>query len=269
MSICISIPTVNGPQRLERCLHSIFSTEDKAKSFTRIFVLDDCSEPLLLEANKEICARFGVELLMHSQRMGVSKSWNDLTNHTDSEYIILLNDDVEVSKHWLSAMYYTLANNEFLGVVGYNAYEGPNRYNVLPIVPSYIESHLMFGSSKAPLLSAKGYAFGFRKSDYLAIGGFDENYFCFFEEVDFNLSMMKLNKRNAILSYPILFHGVGETTTSVLSDPQLVFNQSKTYFETKWEIKWEDLRTKFSDRIVPWYQLPALNEWNTNIYVWN
>lgn len=265
--ITVGIPTVNGPQRLERCLRSVFSTEDAQKYKLKVFVLDDCSDPPLLEANKEICARFGVEMLMHQQRLGVPKGWNDLVNHTSSEYVILLNDDIEVTRYWIDAMYYTLKNNDFLGAVGYNAYEGPNRYAGNVIFPTYVESKLLFGSPSAPLLSCRGFAFGFRHSDFDLVGGFDERYFCFFEEVDFNLSLLNLGKRNAILSYPVLFHGHGETTTSVLSNPSEIFQTSKKLFEEKWETKWEDLRTIFNkETIAP---LPLeINEWNTNVAIW-
>lgn len=266
MSIIIGIPTLNGPNRLERCLRSIFSSTDKLLKESQIFVLDDCSTVDLLEQNKIICARFGVELLMHQNRMGVSKSWNDLVKHKVADVNILINDDIEVTNYWLSPLYYNLMNNLWLGVIGYQAFEGPNRYNGNQIFPSYVESKLLFGNTLSPLLSCKGFAFGFRREDFDLIGGFDEQYFCFFEEVDFNLSLMvKLQKRNAIISYPILYHGGAETTTKI-TDIDIIFKESKVKFENKWNLKWEDLHTKNLLEVPP---IGDINEWNSNIYVWS
>jgi GT2 family glycosyltransferase len=234
----------------------------------RIIVLDDCSSEENLEKNKVICASFGLDLLMHTERLGVAKSWNDLTRHVESEIVIILNDDVEVANNWIDVATYTLNNNPQIGVVGFNAYEGDNSRLQPNNVPTYVESDILIGGNLHPVLSARGFAFAFRRCDFDLIGGFNESYFCFFEEIDFNLSMMTIaNKRNCILSYPIMKHIHGATTVKELKSPSEIFKSSETTFEIKWNIKWKNLRDLFNNKNIP-KLTEQLNCWNSNIEIW-
>lgn len=266
--VVVGIPTLNNPEYLKGCLDSIYRTHDMYKGIdVRVLVLDDCSSPENLEKNKEICAARGIDLLMHGQRYGVATAWNNLTRLVDSEIVILLNDDVEVAHNWLDVAIYTLDNNEQIGVVGFNAYEGDNSKLEANNVPTYVESKIMLGGNLHPILSARGFAFAFRRKDFDAINGFDNNYFCFFEEVDFNLSMMNLNKRNCILSHPIFRHYHGVTTTRELQNHSDIFLKSKEWFESKWSTEWKDIRNTFGVAYIPAIKCP-LNEWNSNYNIW-
>jgi GT2 family glycosyltransferase len=267
--VVVGIPTLNNPKMLESCLSSIYLTNDMYKNIgIKVIALDDGSSEENLTLNKEICSKYGLDLLMHEKNHGVAMAWNNLTNHTESEIVILLNDDVRVTHNWIDAVIYTLDNNAQLGVVGLNAYEATNSDLPPNNIPSYVESKILLGGNLHPILSAKGYAFAFRKSDFKKIGGFDYNYFCFFEEVDFNLRIMKiLGKRNCMLSYPIIFHKGGATTFQNLKDHKEVFNKSKDFFEKKWGFSWENIRSAFNQNSIPPIK-EVLNEWNSNFNVW-
>ena len=266
--VVVGIPTLNNPEVLNKCLNSIFKSYDVKKYNIKILVIDDFSSAENLSKNKEICASYQIDLLMNKKRLGVANSWNILVKHYNSEFAILLNDDIIVSHNWLDVILYTLENNPEIGVVGLNAYEGSNSYLLPNNIPTYIESNIMLGGNLHPILSARGYAFGFRRRDYDSVGGFDNAYFCFFEEVDFNLLIMdKLNKRNCMLSYPVIKHTHGSTTFKELGDHSNIFQKSKEVFEKKWKISWNKIRELFDAKKVPSLKLP-LNEWNSNYNIW-
>jgi GT2 family glycosyltransferase len=267
--VTVGIPTLNNPKMLESCLKSIYATHDMYKNIdVNVLALDDGSNKENLELNKEICSRFGINLLMHKKNYGVAVSWNNLTRHFNSEIVILLNDDVEVSHNWIDAIIYTLDNNNSIGVVGLNAYEGDNSHISSNNIPTYVESKILLGGNLHPILSARGYAFGFRRADFDAVGGFESSYFCFFEEIDFNLSVMTtLGKRNCILSHPTIKHRHGATTFKELGNHDDIFRNSKEIFEVKWNVKWEKIRTKFDSNSIPRITEP-LNEWNSNYNIW-
>jgi GT2 family glycosyltransferase len=262
--ISIGIPTVNGSHRLERCLSHIFKDDSVKRFNAEVLVVDDGSDESHLARNKEFCDQYKARLIEHGSRRGVPTGWNTLTQHSINDIVILLNDDIEVMKHWLDVVVYTLQNNPSIGAVGLNSYEG--RRETMPPVASYNESHPMFGGVQHPLLSCCGSAFAFRKSDYHSVGGFDERYFCFYEEIDFCLSLMTIGKRSCILTYPTLHHYVAETTTTVLANPQAVMEESQQKFESKWNVKWKEIRTKFNSSTIP--PVPIVNEWNSTIAVW-
>lgn len=266
--VLVGIPTLNNPDLLKSCLDSIYSTHDMYKGRDiRVIALDDGSTSENLEKNKIICAAKSIDLLMHKNRYGVARSWNNLSIHVDSDIVILLNDDVEVTHNWIDVIIYTLDNNPEIGVVGLNAYEGENSANKYA-VPTYVESKIMLGGNLHPILSARGFAFGFRKTDYDSVGGFDNRYFYFFEEIDFNLLFIeKLKKRNCILSHPIIRHIHGATCFKDINYHSNVFSESKVKFEEKWNVKWEELRNLFNKDKIPVLEKP-LNEWNSNFNIW-
>lgn len=260
--ISICIPTVNGPHRLERCLSHIFKDDSIQRFGAEVLVLDDGSNQESLNRNKTICQSYDIRIIEHNGRFGVPTAWNNLVFHSGHDIVLLLNDDIEVTKHWLDVIIYTLNNNPLIGVVGLNSTEGERKEP--PPVPHYIEAKLLFGSNNHPLLSTCGSAFAFRKSDYVSVGGFDQRYFCFYEEIDYCLSMLRMGKRLAMLTYPILHHYVAETTTTVLENPQQIMRESQEKFEQKWGIRWSDIRQMFNTSTIP--QVPSIiNEWNSAV----
>lgn len=264
LSVCI--PTVNGSHRLERCLSHIFKDDSVSRLGIEVIVIDDGSSFDHLEANRRICLGCGVKLIENGNRRGVPYSWNRLIAESENDLILLLNDDIEVNRWWADSFIWTLQNNEGLGCLGFNAIEGP-RPEIFPVFPTYMESNILTGTSvESGVISPRGFAFGFRKWLWEKIGGFDERYFCFFEEVDFALQATKEGYYSAILSFPILHHYHGETTRSVLEDPASVFNESKLKFEAKWGKGWESLREIY----LSCSPCKPVNkrEWNTNIGVW-
>lgn len=266
--ISIGIPTVNGAHRLERCLSHIFKDDSVSRFDAEVIVVDDGSSEYCLEKNREYCQKFNVKLVEHGERRGVPKAWNTLVRNSQYELIILLNDDIEVNKDWIDVIEYTLRKNPWIGMAGLMAIEG-NRPNEFPIFPTYVESKILKGSLDSEIIAARGYAFGFRKQDWKDIGGFDERYFCFFEEVDFGLSLLIHKKlRSVMLSYPFCHHYHGETTRTVLSDVQNIFEESKLAFENKWNFKWEDLRKNITSDKFYISRFDDIKEWNSNLKVW-
>lgn len=267
LSLTVAIPTVNGPHRLERCLSHLFKDNTISKHSIEVIVVDDGSDKHLLQMNRQHCETFKVKLIEHGDRLGVPKAWNTLCVNSTKEIILLLNDDIEVNRYWAESICYTLDNNDWIGCVGLNAIEG-ERPKEFPVFPTYMESKIMLGSYGSEIVAPRGYAFGFRKSDWKSIGGFDERYFCFFEEIDFALTLYQTkNLRSCILSFPLCHHYHGETTRSVLSDPQKTFEESKLAFEEKWNFKWSDLRRHFAC-LPSSYIMKELSEWNTNLEIW-
>lgn len=265
--ITVGIPTVNGSHRLERCLSHIFKDNSVSRFNAEVLVVDDGSSDFSLEKNREYCQKFNVKLIEHSGRKGVATGWNTIVKNSNNDIILLLNDDIEVNPYWLDSTVYTLKNNEWLGLVGLNALEGA-RPELFPVFPTYMESKIQLGSAGSEILSPRGFAFAFRKKDWQEVNGFDENYFCFFEEIDFALTLLvKKNLRSTILSYPLLHHYHAETTTTVLKDPKEIFEISKSYFETKWNTRWENLRENISF-ILKDNKNYITKEWNTNLAIW-
>ena len=110
------------------------------------------------------------------------------------------------------------------------------------------------------LLTSCGYAFAFRRKDYDAIGGFDERYFCFYEECDFGVAVRQRGFRCAMASHPLVYHMGGATN----SEPRhLVASErmaeSRAKFLEKWGHSPDELRRQMEGSRLP------LRSWNSQM----
>lgn len=260
MKTLVGIPTLNGPDRLRRCLQAIRS-ETPSDNTMVIFVADDGSEPSHLEANKSVCLEYGIELIFGHGRTGIAATWNRLIRHVpDAEIIVLLNDDVEVVRDWLDVLRYTIGENPEIGCVSLPCWTGILKPSVPAPHIDYVESRLQDGGGT--LLSAGGAIFAFRRMSWSMVGGFDERYFVFYEEIDFNVSLARMGRFNFVVSYPVVFHLGGATN----SDPRNLsagahILQSRQRFLDKWGKCPDELRCELARRS----HLVGLKEWNSQL----
>lgn len=259
MHTLIGIPTLNGPDRLDRCLKSIREHTDLTN--VTLLVSDDASSPENLLSNKNvITVNGGVPMLMTGERLGVPKQWNRLVRHMQADVCVLLNDDMEVAQDWLDVILFTLERNPWIGMLGLRSETGVTRGNAVPRARvDYNEAAIQTGGGS--LVSSGGSCFAFRRAEWEAVGGFDERYFCFYEEVDFGVSLSKkLGLMSAIASYPVLYH-MGGATIAENANASAVIVDSRRKFWEKWNQTMDQLRAEATARFRE--RAPVLVEWNS------
>lgn len=256
----IGIPTLNGPDRLYRLLCSIKDHTDLKG--VQLTVSDDCSSPENLQANEHVCREFGALFLTTEVRLGISKQWNKLVHSSIESICVLVNDDIEVVADWLDVLVFTLTHNPHAGMVSLACDTGVTKETAL--LRSFIdfrEARLMGG--QGTLLSSGGPCFAFRRADYDAVGGFDERYFCYYEELDLGVSMVKqLNRFHYISEYPAVYH-MGGVTMSTNSNASRILAESRQKFWEKWGQTLDQLREEFSKR-----EEPKVMQWHSQWKNW-
>lgn len=257
MKVLVGIPTLNGPDRLDRALASVKKHTD-LKDVT-VLVSDDCSSEKNLKLNKDVVHTHGVPMLMSGERLGIAKQWNRLVRHVpDAEICVLLNDDVEVVEDWLDVLVFSLERNPDLGMVALRCETGVIKKDCPPRPKiDYNEALLMTGGGT--LVSAGGACFAFRRGNWEHVGGFDERYFCFYEEVDFGVTLAtSLGRYSAFASYPVIYH-MGGATIGANSDASAVLIDSRQKFWDKWGKTMDQWRTARGEA-----ELPNPVEWNSS-----
>ena len=214
----------------------------------------------------------GAEMIVSPTRDGISKSWNKLARHQPSEVLVWLNDDVEVMPYWLDVLVYSATENKCAGMVGLNSYGGVTKAQIANLHPDalpherelqldYREAKLQSGGGS--LLCSQGYAFAIRREVYEQAGGFDERYFCFYEECDMGVTLKRLGYWHFTASYPIVYHLGGNTN----SDPANLnaserMTESAAKFREKWGKSLSELRAELTR------EPPTMREWNSQIANW-
>jgi GT2 family glycosyltransferase len=261
--VTIGIPTLNGPERLLRCLESILKYTPLKALGADVLVSDDFSYERELSENKKICKNLGVEILTAPDRLGVAQQWNRLTRHASAPHMILMNDDVEVVPDWLEALLFSLEHNPGAGMIGLKAYQGVNSENFTPPpIHSYNEAVMEHGHG---MVASTGFLFGFHRYRFDELGGFDPTFFAFYEEVDFGIRLLKAGYPSYMLSYPIIIHQGGATTSEARNiNAVKVLAESREKFILK-HGKLSVLRDELTRSSEP---LPRTVHWNTLLKVW-
>jgi hypothetical protein len=88
------------------------------------------------------------------------------------------------------------------------------------------------------VVAVGGYAFGFRRSLFREVGGFDESYWRFYEEVDFHTAATHQGYANVTLAAPKVFHRIGATMAEVGTETneRNMATSRKRYLDKWWPI---------------------------------
>lgn len=225
--IGIGIPVYNDFILTDQLLKSIELYTDLKQ--VKIAVLDDGSTWDNRDALKKVCENHSVEFMFNGENSGVAKSWNRLVKHLNTEYVILLNNDIVVFSKWFEVLKYFLENNEKVGTVGlptlnitrddvFRLILDPNKRNVQILNPWTKERRqgiFNLPEIRPPVRTMSpfgfGCCFGFSRKVYDLVMGFNETYYAFYEEVDFGISLYHQDHPSFILPSPHIYHVWGAT----------------------------------------------------------
>jgi len=251
--IGVGITTYGGGLRLRWLLKSIALRPPYPDE---IVVVDDGSPLVQMtrDAVEEFVGKLPVTLIEHGQNRGISAGWNTATRATKADAVILINDDVIVSSGWMEPLAYVLEHSPLVGAVGqsWHAFLGDDVDKLLESEHSDEAVIPRDPMSKAPVperrtlyedthpgrvMAPTGQLFGFRRSDFDAIGGFDENYKSFYEESCFSTSMAKMGKIGLQTTWPFCWHMWSATFGA---SPELQASQrlahSRAHYRAKWAV---------------------------------
>jgi len=217
--VSVIIVNWNAEPFLERCLSALMAQTVKPHE---IILVDNASS----DGSLEVVRRFPcVRLLAQDQNTGFARG-NNLAIEAasaDSEWIALLNPDAFVAPYWLEALLAAAKSNPGFDVFGSklvnagdttvldgvgDAYHVSGRVwrigHGVPVPISEEKESEVFSSCAAAAL--------YRRSAWCEIGGFDEDYFCYVEDVDFGFRLRLAGYRCLYAPQSVAYH-VGSGVT--------------------------------------------------------
>lgn len=218
--------------------YKIYCTDDASPDY------DEIGRKFWEEAKQ----KNNLELIVHRQNTGYGKSVNDAVNAGKSEYVLIMNSDVLMTKDSGLFLYSHIVNNDDVGMVFPKSLFLPNSNN--PNKPAgKIQHagmafdfegnpyHLFLGwSSNHPFVNVirdfnicSGVCILVRRNLWRALGGYDLNYgLGYFEDIDFCMRLRLETKKNIrYLPMSVIYHG---TSTSFEKREKL---EKKRYNITK------------------------------------
>ncbi|MDO8843255.1 glycosyltransferase family 2 protein [Methylicorpusculum sp.] len=217
--VSVIIVNWNGKQFLERCLAALMSQTVQAHE---IILVDNAST----DESVEIVRQFPfVRLIEQNSNTGFAHANNLAINgaSTESKWIALLNPDAFVEPRWLEALLLAAENNPEFDVFGSNLVSAGNPevmdgagdvYHVSGRVwrTAYGSPVPTFTERANEVFSPCAAAALYRHSAWCEIGGFDEDYFCYVEDVDLGFRLRLAGYRCLYVPQSVAHH-VGSGTT--------------------------------------------------------
>jgi GT2 family glycosyltransferase len=227
--VSVIIVTLDGRAHLEACLASLAEADYPAGAL-EIIVFDNGSA----DGSREMVERHHphVRLIPHPTNLGFAQPNNLAARAAGGEYLALLNNDVRVPSGWLKRMVAPLRDpgHRAAGVActagRIVSWEG-DRHDFdgagLSFCGHGISVHLGWPLATArpvrhpsPTLFACGASMVIRRDVFLDLGGFDEEYFAYYEDVDLGWRLWSAGHQVLLVPDAVTFHRHHGTAAAVL-----------------------------------------------------
>jgi len=242
MKLSVIILNYNVRYFLELCVKSVQSaiTEIEAE----IIVVDNNSSDGSCVMIKELFPN--VRLLENRDNVGFSKANNQGVAIAKGEYVCILNPDTVVAEDTFLQLLRFSVSKENLGIVGCKLVDGSGKF--LPESKRNIPTQLiaikkLIGLSKEYYVSTLkdtdigkasvfvGAFMFLTKKRYQEVGGFDERYFMYGEDIDFSYSMLNSGYENYYYGKTTVIHYKGESTLKDEVYAQRFYGAMKLFYK--------------------------------------
>ncbi|MCG2431776.1 glycosyltransferase family 2 protein [Aequorivita xiaoshiensis] len=231
MKLSVVILNYNVRYFLEQCILSVEKAIENIDA--EIIVIDNDSKDDSCEMVK---TQFpNITLIRNKENVGFSKANNQAVSVAKGEYVCILNPDTVVAEDTLvNAIHYS-ENVENIGALGVYLMDGTGSFlpeskrnlptpkvsllKLLGFTKKYYTSHLSENSCGEVEILVGAFML-VKRSIYNEVGGFDEDYFMYGEDIDLSYKFTKAGYKNHYLGNSTVLHYKGEST-----------KKNKAYFE--------------------------------------
>jgi len=255
--ISIIILNKNGVEHLKR-LFKEFKENCKYPVY-EIIVVDNGSTDESVSYLKTLQDELPIKIIKNSKNKTFSEANNDAVNIANGEYVLLLNNDIEPTFGWLNEMMQTSLRYDNVGAVGAKLVY-PNSSNFSynkkysfkiqhagiafklqsnnEIHPFHLGKGLKvfddYSNIEQRVAGVTGAVLLVKKDIYKEVGGLDENYYYGYEDVDFNLKLLKNGYSNIYCPKALLFHYESGTLENEYEDLLPKFKINEKNLNNKW-----------------------------------
>ncbi|MCR5209464.1 MAG: glycosyltransferase family 2 protein [Lachnospiraceae bacterium] len=194
-AVSVIIPNFNGKEYLEGCVASLL--EQRFKPF-EIIIVDDGSDDGAVEELKKKLPKDreypGFRFITHEENLGFAKSVNDGIKASESEFVLLLNNDTKADREFVGRMYLAIRKYRDVFSVSAKMLSMSDPSVMDDCGDSYCALGWAYSRGKdkparefrqsGRVFAACGGAAIYRKQVFEEIGYFDEAHFCYLEDID-------------------------------------------------------------------------------------
>lgn len=210
--VSVIIPNWNGKILLKDCLDSL---QKQAFKGFEIIVVDNGSTDGSVEYINDKYPK--VKVIKLDKNYGFSKAINTGVKASIGEYVFLLNNDTRVDKNCIKELINCIKKHSNLISVNCKLlnFYNPKLIDGVGVTINEVGQARSIGwnqkdvgqfKDKMYIFGATGGAALFKRKEFIKLGGFDENYFMYSEEVDFAFRAQYKGYKSIFCPKAIVFH---------------------------------------------------------------
>lgn len=216
-NLTVIIPNYNGKSMLESCFKSL-----ENQGYSEVIIVDNGSQDGSAEYIKENHPEF--TLIENQENLGFSKAVNQGIKASKTDYVFLLNNDVELEENCLSNLMKCIQKDDSIFAVATKMVQYHDRsklddagdeYTILGWTKKTGEdkSSDLYTSGREIFSACAGAAL-YRKNIFDKIGYFDENFFAYMEDVDIGYRARIHGYKSVYCPKAVVYHRTSATSGS-------------------------------------------------------
>lgn len=257
--VSIIILNHNGEKYIENQLNSLFESTDYPNY--DVTIIENDSNDKSPEIIDKLSTKYNFKVIKNKINETLAKAYNKAVKEVDGEYVVFMDNDIELLDGWLNHLMQTQLTNIDVGVVG-----GKLIYPDLSHMQSHKEKSYKIQHAGIKFKQENGYILPYSYNDGKAykfnqhetyqtpaitgslmmisrqlfsdVGGFDEDFKYEYEAVDLSLRLHTMGYKNIYTSDSAAYHYRHATKQSIIEG--LIKTQhenNKNIFARKWN-KW-------------------------------
>jgi N-acetylglucosaminyl-diphospho-decaprenol L-rhamnosyltransferase len=236
MLLTIQIVNYNSRENLRACLRSIRENISGRENL-QIIVINNDEERL-----EKFPEEFGVELIEKNENIGFGKAHNLGLQAAKGKYILFLNPDTKIFPSAAEKLLDVFSTDEKIGIAGpvhvgeenisEEDYFGPRRTPLSTIGSKISRKKQPVSKGIFETDWVSGGAMMAKKELLSELGGFDGNYFMYFEDVDLCLRAKKKGWKVVVHPEAKIFHKSGQSFSSN-RETKKYYYESQAYYIKK------------------------------------
>lgn len=207
MNVTAVIPVHNRAELLERLLRTM---QMQLVPFDRIIVVDNASTDRAVP----VALAFGCEVIRMGENAGFARAVNAGVREASTEWVAILNSDIELTPGWLGALLHGAADAGFATGLLLSALDSTVIDGTYDLVSragcAWRAGHGAKKSAQtfAPgnIGIAPGTACIFRRNVFLHLNGYDESFGSYLEDVDLGLRCVQAGIRGVFVPAAVAMH---------------------------------------------------------------
>ncbi len=233
--VAILVLNHNGRRFLSGCFSSL---KDQVYKNFEVYLIDNCSSDNSIEYTERNFPF--VKIIRFDNNLGFAKAYNEAIKLVKADFAVFLNNDTMVDKFWLAELMKPVMSDKMIAAVGSKLLlmDQPNLLHnagskITPIGSGFDigfrEENSQQYNFKKEVGAVCGGSMLVPKDVFLKIGGFDEDFFAYFEDVDYCWRAWIFGYKIIYAPSSVVLHKVGGSFRSDSLEKSFLFERNRLF----------------------------------------